>query len=96
MGLASPHDASERADVHISVGASACGFFRARVRYIVRPSGEKAVTPSSASVLSSPSAGIGRCQRPCSSLVATHMSARFVPVTSERAVPVTFSLVVVK
>ena len=88
------HCASWREDVYIAVPVSAEGLRSARVRYIVEPSGEKEHMPSSHSEFRSPSTGSGRCHAPCSFFRAIHMSLRFMPVISLRAVPCTFSLVV--
>lgn len=90
------HLASERWEVYISTPVWALGSRRARLRYMVWPSGVKLITPSSFSVLSSPSTVSGRCHSPFSFLRVIQMSPFFMPVISLFLVPVTFSLVVVK
>ena len=64
----------------------------ALAKYIVVPSGVKAVMPSSNSVLSSPSAACGRCQLPFSSFFEKYTSLHFVPVISLRFSPFDFSV----
>ena len=80
----------------MSTPVSFSGVRMERVRYIVEPSGENDIIPSSHSVFSSPSTASGLCHSPRSFLRTIQMSLRFIPVISLRLVPVTFSFVVVK